>query len=172
MKHTIYLLFLINLFLSNQALAATQFFSRYTSLEETNCYIQQQHEEEIWLWCPAFAGYQVMISEYADASVSLVKNTQKYPLGEAIAEGMLGKQLEWRFIQKHQNFHDEVNLVAVIFRGTPDSGYVGTPTSNLYVSKVTPQTTCLVAVVPPQAKQNEAAQNIADNAQNKPCIKQ
>lgn len=171
MKHTTYLLLLTCLLASGQTLAATEYFSRYTSLEKPNCYVQQQHYEEHRLWCPAFAGYQVMISEYADASVSLVKNTQEYPIGEPIAEGTLGKQLEWRFTKKYQNFHDEVNLIAVIFRGTPDSGYVGTPTSNLYVSKVTPQTTCLVAVVPPQAQQNEAAQNIADNAQNKPCIK-
>ena len=66
MKHTTHLLLLIGLLAFGQTFAATEYFSRYTSLEQPHYYSQQEYKAENGQWCPAFAGYQVMISMYTD----------------------------------------------------------------------------------------------------------
>ena len=43
-------------------------------------------------------------------------------------------------------------------------------TSYLVVSKITPDNICIVGKIPPQAKQNQLARDMAQRAQNMDCL--
>lgn len=51
----LHFLLLISLLTSGSTFAATEYFSRYTSLEHPHYYYQQEYKEENGQWCPAFA---------------------------------------------------------------------------------------------------------------------
>lgn len=150
--------------------------SLYTDLAEDRCRTLELNEEEgpySVQRCPGAAGYHLLVlDDDSRMSVTVVDPAGKeHPLDlwTLVSPNFssLGKVAEWRMARRSGT---EVPLALIVrFSATdPETSKV---TSYLAVAKIADDGICLVEAIPPGPDANQKAQEVADGAQKKPCLK-
>lgn len=165
MRFVLYLVVLLGL-------ATAQSTKVYTPLEAGKCKtleIDEQSGSSVQE-CPAPAGYRVFADEgdlRQNLRIRQGKKEFSLDLWTLIGSGFssLGPKLEWR-LQKGKP-------VALILRYnlSEDPADASKITSYLVVAKITASTICVTHKIPPSSKANVLAQQAADAAFSKPCLK-
>jgi hypothetical protein len=125
--------------------------------------------------CPGIAGYTLLVEE-DDVRQNITVVTprgQKHSLNlwEVISPAFsnVGQKAEWR-VNKAAGKPVPVALI-VRFSASEDAANPEKKTSYLGVAKITSREICVTNKILPGAKANEEARRAADEAANKPCLK-
>ena len=172
MKTKILLMLFSSFFLLPLGYAAS-FGSSYATIAKEHCTSQPRRagEQTIVQKCPSFKDIGIsIVKDDVQQYIVLSRNNQQYPLifkettTKNSTRTTLGPTIEWRLNRSRTN-----SVVGMIMRV-----YVHTSATKkrsfLVVSKVTPQTICIVGSIPPQRNQNKQARVMVDNSANMPCI--
>ena len=147
----------------------------YTDISEQACTFLEADTNTPYVHrlCPGTAGHRLRWSHGGDSdelAVVMPDGTRRSldlmftgPQGFAY----LGARAEWR-LPAGKNSQPVALIVRYNVFPDPDSGRRD---SYLLVGKITPQETCLTDIVPPMAKANERARELADRAAGKPCLR-
>lgn len=156
--------------------AAPQLTSVYTSLEEDNCKTLEANEDEAGWYkgrCKGISGYNLLLMEgdLRQTLTILDPKNKEFPLDlwstVSSSFSSLGAKAEWR-VKKQGNKTIPVALI-VRFNASENPEKPEQTTSYLVVSKITNNEMCVTDVVKPNAKANEQARALADQAANKAC---
>jgi hypothetical protein len=165
----IIVLTILLLTLSNLVAAETE--SVYTSTRENDCQTQSSASEEGASYlglCPGVTGYTVQLKD-DDNRQTLDVITPAGSVSElnfwSLKRGFsqLGDNIEWR-LQKG------VPVALIVRYRVADKAKPNTYTAYLMIAKIAKTTSCVTDIVPPMAKQNEAARKLADTARARPCL--
>lgn len=146
--------------------------SSYTSIEEKDCQTIEAENLGSLQNCPSFADIKVQALEGdLRQSLTLIRGDVEYPLElwrtVSMAYSALGPKIEWRY-RKGKPGQPYSLITRLNVAEDPEN--LEKRISYLVVSKITPETICVIGKVPPQAKQNQKARNMADQAASMPCI--
>lgn len=147
--------------------------SVYTELSDKKCKTLESNPEEAGWYlgeCGGTAGYKLRVSEGdLRQSISVVTpagTVQDLDFGRvSSAFSSVGPKAEWRIKNKMP-----VGLI-VRFNAAEDPENTTRRTSYLIVSKISNNSSCIVGVVRPTTRnQNAEARKIADESASKPCM--
>jgi len=150
--------------------------SVYSDLSAKSCKTVQTDKEtgDTTQLCPGIAGYKLKVYD-SDLRQSIgvmdpSGKEQHLDYYHAISANFssLGPKAEWRVDKKDGKLVPRALIVRVNASENPDKP--DQKTSYLAVAKLGPET-CVTAKIPPSKDMNEAAQQSADQAANKPCLK-
>ncbi len=172
MKTKILLMLFSSFFLLPVGYAAS-FGSSYATIAKEHCTLQSRRagEKTVIQRCPDFKGIGIsVVKDDVQQHIVLSRNNQQYPLifkettTKNSTHTTLGPTIEWRLNRSRTN-----SVVGMIMRVHVHTS-ANKRRSFLVVSKVTPQTMCVVGSIPPQRNQNKQARVMVDNSANMPCI--
>lgn len=170
MKTKLILIFGVLMLLAVSA-PAQKLTSIYTSLETRKCKtIESSSEGAGWYrgQCPGIGGYKLEVTE-GDIRQSInviAPNKKVFELSFGNISGSFsytGAKAEWRMKGK-----TPVALI-IRFNASEDPADSTKVTSYLTVSKITKGEICVTDVVKPSKNQNLEAQQLSNDATNKPC---
>jgi len=172
MKTKILLMLFSSFFLLPLGYAAN-FGSSYATIAAEHCTTQTRRagDRTTIQICPRFKGIGInVVKDDVQQHIVLTRDNQQYPLifNEKTTKNSthttLGPTVEWRLNRSRTD-----SVVGLIMRVYIHTG-ANKKRSFLVVSKVTPQTICVVGNIPPQRNQNKQARRMVDNSANMPCI--
>ena len=146
--------------------------SSYTSIKADRCRTISTDEIGSRQECRSFADIRVeVIDNDLRQDITLYRGRDRYPLnffGKISSQwSMLGEKIEWRY-RKNDRAHPFAMIVR--FKVSEDLNRPEKMTSYLLVSKITPDTICVVGKIPPQAGQNQRAREMARRARHMKCL--
>lgn len=162
--------------LSLNSQAADSITSVYTNLDGAGCKTLESSEEGGGWYkgrCNGISAYKLLVMEGdLRQTITVVDpKQQEFPLElwNTVSSGFssLGAKAEWR-VKKQANQTLPIALI-VRFNVSENPEQPEKNTSYLVVSKITAKQICVTDVVKPQAKANELARKLADQAANKAC---
>lgn len=162
--------------LSFTSQAADPITSVYTALDGATCKTLESSEEGGGWYkgrCNGINAYKLLVMEGdLRQTITVLDPKQKeFPLElwSTVSSGFssLGAKAEWR-VKKQGNKTQPLALI-VRFNVSENPEQPEKNTSYLVVSKITAQQICVTDIVKPQAKANELARKLADQAGAKAC---
>ncbi len=152
--------------------------STYTTLDAKQCRTLKSDSSEGGNYlgrCPGVAGYALLVAEGALRQNVIVVTPRgvkhSLDLWEVISGGFssLGPKAEWRMARQN----GKLTPVALIVRynASENSADSSKTTSYLAVAKITPNAICVTDKISPAPNANDSARRAADEAGNKPCLK-
>lgn len=150
--------------------------SQYSDLDTKKCVnIEMDEESGSGAWrCNGVAGYKLILAagDLRETVTIVAPNRREYELNlwYVVSSGFssVGQRAEWRM--KRANGRPTPIALIVRFTASEDPDDSSKTTSYLTVSKITANSACVVAKVPPGANQNVRAQQIADRSATMPCL--
>ncbi|MCX4029401.1 hypothetical protein H0A36_03075 [Endozoicomonas sp. SM1973] len=153
---------------------ASQFSSRYTSIDEQHCKTLESDDHSSVQSCPGFTNIMVNVTDFdLRQSITLIRNNQEFPLhfSETVSSNFseLGSKIEWRFPNDKP---DQVMSMIVRLNVAENPEQPEKNTSYLVVSKISAKQACVVGKIPPQrdGSQNRKARLLADKAASLACV--
>lgn len=151
--------------------------SFYTDLSASKCKTTESNEEEGWIVqeCPGVGGFKLEVSEGdLRQTINVISPSGKrseLEFWSNVSSGFstIGEKAEWRVLKTGNKVAPFALITRYNVSENPEKPEK--TTSYLVVTKITPDSSCIVEIIKPIPNANDKARVSADSASNKPCLK-